>query len=514
MTNFSPYANYGYLALIKETTPWAAVKPTNYIRYINEWIETNFWISNVQEIAWSRERNIRSVPNQIESSWTIEFYTDSKNIWHFLRWLFWAPTSQTITASTSYRHIFTVTDTPKTYTLDIKSADAPWVHRYIWVQFTSLEFTWDDNKIKCTVWVTPRKAFINARVTTSASSWTTLLVDQTTWLTTSDTISILQNENGYTNVADLTITSVDSDTQLTVSTIWTTIDVWDLVVIKKSTPSYVDDKVFTWLWWWQVYTWDDIDNTTTDNKESFTLTYNNEVEARYFWGVEESSRYAWDVITKWYTATWQISKFYDSESNIDRLRKNEKFWLRLFLQWETALESNSAIKASSVWWSWNGFKVEASTAGKAWNDINVTLVIASDDNLAVSKSWNNVIVSLANTTASKNTWTLIASIINALSWVDATAEGTGTEQFTSAIDNQNLWSYIWQTNVVWRDASEKPYLQFDHSCAKIDPYFPWWSEDDILMEEIPLTFYKDVETATIPKKWSTKIYLYNSISSY
>ena len=68
MSNFSPYANYGYLSMIKETTAGTPVTPTNYLRLVSEGIETNFGTSNVQEIAGSRERNIRSVPNQIEIS--------------------------------------------------------------------------------------------------------------------------------------------------------------------------------------------------------------------------------------------------------------------------------------------------------------------------------------------------------------------------------------------------------------------------------------------------------------
>jgi len=68
----------------------------------------------------------------------------------------------------------------------------------------------------------------------------------------------------------------------------------------------------------------------------------------------------------------------------------------------------------------------------------VTLVIASNDTLAASISGNNVTVSLANTTASKNTGTLIAAAINALATVDAAAVSTGAQQFTTAIDSQNL----------------------------------------------------------------------------
>lgn len=514
MPNFSPYANYGYLSMIKETTAGTAITPTNYLRLVSEGIETKFGVSNVMEIAGSRERNIRSVPNRIEVGGDVEFYVESKMIGHFLRGLFGAPTTQTLTAATAFRHVFEVTDTPKTYTIDIKPADAPWTHRYFGVQITSLKFEGDDNKIKCTASLSPRKAFINARVTTAANSGTALAIDQTAGLTTSDTILILDKSDGYTTLATLTISGVTSDTLLAVSTIGVQLDIGDLVVIKKATATYDQDRVFTWLGGSSVSTGDDIDNVTAVNKEAFELEFKNEVEARYFAGLEESARYPGDVITKGYSANGRIDKFYESESNIDKLRKNEKFGLRVLMQGETAIEANSAVAASSTWGASNGFVVTAAAAGKAGNDINVTLVMNTADTLTATQTGNNILVKLASTTASNNTGTLIAAAIDALSLVTGAAVGTGATQFVAAVDNQNLGFYAGQTNVVGRDANEKPYLQFDAAAAKIEAYFPGGKEDDILMEEIPLTFYKDVETAIIPKKWSNRVALVNAVSAY
>lgn len=437
-------------------------------------------------------------------------------IGHFLRAVYGAPTSQVLVSGVANRHGFQVTSTPKTYTIDIQGGDAPWVHRYFGVVITNLKFEQDDNKIKCTATLAPRKAFITARITTAVGSGTALAVDQNAGLTTSDTILVIDKADGYTTKATLTITAVGSDgLGLTVSTIGTSLAAGDLIVIKRaSTVTYSQDKVFTWLGGSQVSTGDDIDNTSVSNRENFSLEYMNEVDPRWFAGLEESSRYPGDVITKGYAGKGQLDKFWDSESNIDKMRKNEKFGYRLLMQGETALSANSAVAASSTWGAGTGFIVTAATAGKAGNDINVTLVIAEDDNLAATQTGNNIVVSLANTTASKNTGTLIAAAIDALSLVTAAAVSTGAQQFTTAIDNQNLGFYVGQTNIVGRDANEKPYLQFDNACAKIAPYFPGGSEDDILMEEIPLDFYQDVETATIPKKWSTRIFLVNSVTSY
>lgn len=516
MSNFSPYADFGSLSLIAEATPGVPLTPTKSLRFLEESLETNFGVSNVQEIAGSRERNIRSVANKIEITGDVKFYVESKMIGHFLRAVFGAPTSQVLTAGVAIRHAFAVTNTPKTYTIDIKPADAPWVHRYYGVQITNIKFEQDDNRIVCTATLAPRKAFIVAEVTKAAASGTALEIDQTAGLTTADSILILSKADGFTTKTTLTISNIDSDLLLTTSTIGVSLAVGDLVVIAKPTTviPFDQDKVFTWLGGSQVSAGDDIDNTTAVNKENFNLEYTNEIEARWFAGPEESARFAGDIITKGYFGKGGVMKYYDAEANIDKMRKNTKFGHRVFMQGETPLEANAAVKASSTWGASNGFKVEASTAGKAGNDINVTLVIAADDNLAADKTGNNIIVSLANTTASKNTGTLIAAAIDALTGVDGTAVGTGATQFTAAEDNANLGFKSSGTNVVGRDASEKPYIQFDNACAKIAPYFPGGSEDDILMEEIPLDFFQDVETPVNPKKWSTRIFLVNSITSY
>jgi len=157
---------------------------------------------------------------------------------------------------------------------------------------TALKFEQDDNRLKCTATLAPRKAFINARVTTAANSGTALSLDQTAGLTTADTILVIKWEDGFTTVKELTITAVTSDVLLAVSTIDVQIDVGDIVVIKKAaTVTYNQDNIFTWMGGSQVAIGSDIDNTTAVNKENFSLEYMNEVEARWFAGLEESSRF-------------------------------------------------------------------------------------------------------------------------------------------------------------------------------------------------------------------------------
>ena len=514
MSNFAPYSNYGYISLIKEATEGTAVKPTNYLRIISDTLLPSFNIAPVQEVAGDRERNIRSLKGQIEMAGDIVFNVESKMIGHFLRGMFGVPTTQTLTAGVAFRHIFTVTDTPKTYTIDAKVANSPWVHRFYGTKINQLSIETADNKIQCTASLMPRKAFINAFVTTAVNSGTTLTVDQTSGLTTSDTILVIDKADGFTTVKELTITSIDSETQLTVSTINVQLDVNDIVVIKASTASYTQDPVFALLGGTEISVGDDIDNLTAKDKENFSLSYQNEVEAKYASGHDEVSRFPADILTKGYSGTGNLSRFYDSELNIAKLRQNVKFALRVMLEGETAIEANVAVKASSQFGTGTGFSVTATTAGKAGNDISVTMVIASVDTLSASITGNNVLISLASTTASKNTGTLIAAAVNALTGVDSAAVSTGAEQFTTAISSVNLGFNSTGTNVAGRDASEKPYLQFDNADVRTDPYFVNNTEDAIVMEEIPLTFYKDIESGTYAKQWSTRVFLVNNVSAY
>lgn len=515
MPNFSPYANFGSLSIKKESTAGTAVIPDTWLGILAESVVPNFNIVPVQTIAGERERNVRSVPGQIEISGDVEFYVEPKTVGHFLRALFGAPTTQTLTAATAFRHGFEVSNTPLTYTIDIQPADAPWVHRFYGVQISKLSFSHQDNLIKCTATLMPRKAFVNSRVLADVAAGTALTLDQTAGLVAGDSILIVQKEDGYTTVQERIIASITNDTSLEVTVAFNAqVDTDDVVVIKRQTASYDQNLELTWLGGTEISTGDDVDNVSSEDFESFNVDFTNETEQRWFAGKEESARYPGDVLTKGYVAEGNIGKFYDSESKLDKARKNDKLGLRLLFQGQTAIEANAAVKASSIWGATaNGFKVEASTAGKAGNDINVTLVIAADDNLAASMSGNNILVELANTTAAKNTGTLIAAAVNALAGVDGTAEGTGAEQFTAAEANANLGFKSSGTNVAGRDASEKPYLQIDLADVRLNAFFPNASEDNILQQEMPFTAYKD-SIGQQKKDWSTRLFLVNDVSAY
>lgn len=517
MANFAPYSNYGYFALKKEANANTAVLPDVYQKITSESLQAAFNIQPINEIAGDRERFIKSIQGTIEMSGDVEFFVEEKLIGHWLTGVF-GVAEDDLADTDIYRHIWYVQDEGKTYTFDVQPGNAPWVHRYFGVRIMSMNFTKEDNGIMCTASCMPTKAFLLAKVTVAVNSGTTLTLDQTEGLTTDDTIIVLQKENGFTTVKELDISSINSATELTTSTIDVQIDVGDIVVIKRATvteSSYTQCQPFQFANGTVISEGSDIDNTTAITKEDYEITFTNDLEARFGSGATEASRYPFEVLTKGYNATGSMTRFYNSELNLSRLRGNEKVAVRYKFMGLEAIAANSAQKASSTWGTTNGFKIEASTAGVAGNDINVRIVINSTDTLAATKSGNDITIALANTTASNNTGTLIAAAVNALSGVDATAEGTGAEEFTTAADVVNLGAKGTGTDVVGLDANQKPYLQVDFANVRYNPFSINNEEDNIIPEEVTFQAYKDQSCGdTKQRGWSTRVTLVNGVASY
>ena len=515
---FNPYANYGYAAITKQSNE-NAIKPTIYVKIISESLMPTFNRQGINEIAGSRARDIRSIQGSIEMGGEIEFFVDDKVIGHFLTSFFGLPTTQT--ASTGiYRHQFNLQKNDAIYTIDINPADAPWVHRFISVHINGLSFSKEDNAIKVTAQCMPTKAFVTSLVTEAiASTGTTLKLKQTTGLTTADSIIVIDKDDGVTELGTRTISSITNETQLEVGSAFDfQVDVDDIIVIKRATiteADYSQCEPFQFSNGTGIFTGKDIDNVVADDKEDLTMEFANEIEPKTVSGLNEVSRYPAKMFLKGQTANLNVTKFYSNQSNISKLQDNTKIAMRVLMQKRNAITANSAQKASSTFGTTNGFKVEASTAGKAGNDLNITIVLNTTDDLAASKSGNNILLKLANATASKNTGTLIAAALDALTGVDATAQGDGTEQFTTASANVNLGNKGTGTDVVGLDASTVPYLEFNFADVRLDPFFPNMSEDEIVMEEIPMVSYIDSSCRNDQKKnWGARVFLVNSVASY
>ena len=509
--NANSYSKKGYLALKKESTANTPVQPDTFIELLDENIQTQYNIQPIDSVAGDRSQRLRSVKDKIIIEGSITVYLDANTIGYFLEGVLGNATTTTLTAATMFQHVFTPQDTLVTYTMDCKKADSDFVYRYAGVVIKKIAFSQSDNKIQATLDVVAQSSFTSARVTTDASSGTTLAVDQTKGITTDDTIIVLDKDDHSTSLKELTITTVDSELQLTTDTIDVALEDGDIVVIKKGTASYDLADNMIWIGGSDYYigskATNPIDNTSAIDAEDYTMEVENDVEARHSAvGVNFADRFPTNILLKSIRCGGSFTKFFETIEYMEELRNNQKIGTRMLSQ-DAVLDDNSAVAATATIGSGGDgtVTITATTAGRAGEDYNVTIEVASDDTLAATIDGKNITVSLANTTASKNTATLVAGVIDALTGIGAAASGTGATEFAiAAADKVNLGDVI-----SGRDALEKESLQISFAQTKYGVFGDDVTADDIINEEVPFEAESDNNDNEL-----CKVVLRNSISSY
>jgi len=448
---------------------------------------------------------MRFVKNTVPISGSIEIYCEPSTLGYFLNNYFGAATETVIEAGIINLHEFKLTGTePPTYTYEFQVAGAAYVERFFGCRISKLSFAQVDNVIKLTMDIVGQKAFSNAKVTKEATSGTELLVDQTSGLTTSDSIKVL-NASTFTEIAEYTIAAIVSETELTVSTISDTLPVDALVVIASQSPTYSlsSDLIYKGGSCYKIGV--DIDNTSSRAIEDFTFEFNRESESFFAaCGYDVVSRMASAIKLKSVDAIGSMKKYYDTQEYLDKLRQKEDFAARLKILGAATGTNAAAVAATRVYdngTGTDGFNVTASTAGEDGNDINVILEINTIDTLAAAISGNTVTVSLANTTSSNNTGTLIAAAIDALTGVDSAAEGAGTDEFTVAATKINLAG--------GRDAYQKEMLQIDFYKCNYDPFNVAIGEDEIVSQDMNMMTAYDT-----PNAGNFGVSLRSAITSY
>jgi len=318
-TPFYAYGKRGYLAVVKETTAGTAVKPTNYGYFDAESIVTGYESDVLGPAANTRSKNYFMVPGKNAApAGQLSMQMQPAILGHFLSGCFGSPSTSGPTDTAAYTHTFasTASGSIPTYTLDIGNTDSTYVKRYVGCQFGNYK-----PYIKGNVWMTDfsvmaRYSFTKAKVATTASSGTTLVLDSNHGLTTSDTIYVSFKDS--TNQAEYTIAAVNTNgTTLTLGSAITgvTHTAGDLVVIKKSTPSYSSASPYMQ---WMGGTTTSIGTTVSgasavQRLEDFTIDFNQDLEARYAPnGTGDFSRFPATILVKGYGAT-MTTKFYHQD---------------------------------------------------------------------------------------------------------------------------------------------------------------------------------------------------------
>ncbi len=393
MPDVKPYSKFGHLAIGAESTPGTVVKPSIFLELLNENLKADYNIVDATTIAGSPERRQRSVKDKIEIAGEITVLVDARNIGYWLAGMFGSPSTKTIESgnNATYQHTFEPSTSPKTYTIEIRPADADFVYRYVGCRITKLSLSQVDNKYQAVIGIMGQKVFTNARVTEQKTSGTSLPVDQTTGLLTTDRIIIKDKDDPSTNVAEKTISAIPSENEITLgSALAVTASVNDIAVIKRQTPSYTLSSIMIWRGGTQHMSGDDIDNTSEDDAEDFTLDIDNEFEPRWKSGKDQEARSPEAILQKSFGAQGSFMQYFKNPGNIDKLRSNAKVALRV-RTYGDRLSTNSAQVANFLLGSGtSGVLMSASTAGEAGNDLNITVTQNNSDNLVAVKTGNNI----------------------------------------------------------------------------------------------------------------------------
>lgn len=503
----NPFSKLGYLAIGEEGSQGNAVVPDTFVELQSENVVVNYPVTPVTPIAGKRDTNIRPAKEKIEISGDVTILVEPKTIGEFLQNFAGAPSTETIEADKSYEHVWELANTnEKTYTFDIKPADADHITRIVGVKISQLAFSQTDNKIQCVISIIGQKAFTNARVTEALANGTGLKVDQTSGLNTSDVLRIIDKDTLALNDT-ASISSIGSELSITLGEN-ATASVGDIIAIQKASSviyTVSDNLILIGGTDFKMKAKNEsgnpIDNVEENNLEDFSLNFLNDLEARYTAdGCNLANRFPSSVKTKGFTVNGNIISMYTTSSRVDDMRTNEQVALRFDICGKQ-IDTNSAVASTLQFGDGDGeVLITASVASSTGSNLNIRIITNSEDTLAAEKTDNNILVKLADTTTASNTATLVAAVIDALSGVSASVSGAGTDIVVVA-SKVNLSG--------GRDANEKELLRFDLNNVIYDPYAPNISEDDIVVEDIPFNGYFDSTDSR-----TAKIVLRNSVASY
>lgn len=237
--------------------------------------------------------------------------------------------------STVYGHEFKAPQsTLPTYTLEIGYDDM--AYRFGGLRFNGLNpISQNDNIMTAEVMVTARSEFKHARVTsavTAGAGSKTIPLDQTTGLTTSDTIKVFRPSTGafldFSAASTKTHTpaTIPGETSITVTNLETALAIGDLIVLAPQTPSYSLGKEFSWIGGSVVRAGSTMATAITASAasiEAYTLQIMNEIEARHAAnGTNLVNRFPSKNHLKKFSGEGTIRKAYLDQTFLDRMRNS------------------------------------------------------------------------------------------------------------------------------------------------------------------------------------------------
>lgn len=312
-----------YIVVKKEATEGVAVKPDTYLEAFTV-EEDQAYVQRFMTVAATTvEKNFRAVIGRNEApKLTVKAPAQAKTLGHFLQMAYGAPTTTGPTDTSAYTHQFNVATTIPTYTVDVASKDFTSVHRYIGVKADKLGLSVGNDILEANAGLQGLRSFIVARVTTTASSGTTLVISSTDGLTLTDTITVSKGDS--TNSADYSISAINVDgVTLTLGSSITgkAHTAGDRVVIKSSTPSYALGSTFTMPGASDFSIGTTIGAVAAYDAEEFSFEFTRDLEPRWaYTGTKESDRFPVALLPKAVAASTSFKWYYQDPKWIDYVR--------------------------------------------------------------------------------------------------------------------------------------------------------------------------------------------------
>lgn len=325
------YGKYEYLAVKKQTAFGTYAKPDTFIEFDDADVNPGYEGKFRNVAVASRSKNGRYVKGKNGPvTGTLKLPVQSKTYGHILQMAYGAPQTSGPTDS-AYTHVFTpsAAGTLVPYTMDFALIGKGYVHRFLDMVASSIKNAYSDDYLTADVGLFGLAAFKVARVTTTASSGTALVISSTLGLTLTDTIIVSQGDG--TNSEELTISNINADgVTLTTSTISKTHIAGDRVVIKASTPSYTTGSQFTGVGGSQFYIGTTLAGVAAYDAEDFTLDFTQNLASPHaLTGVKEADRWPTKVLPNDYEFKTTFKWYHDDPKWTDYARDRSQLATKL-----------------------------------------------------------------------------------------------------------------------------------------------------------------------------------------
>lgn len=340
------YSKIGYFALKKETTQGTSVQPDVYIEMLDETIKSAKPIVPSAPVYGNISKHLHANRGMADGpAGDIKFEIEPNSFGYILD-MFATASSSGPTDTTAYTHVFSFphTNDPNTYTIDIAMGGDNFVKRYVGCVGTGFNIEVVDNVLVGSLSIQAESEFIVATVSATVSSGTTLTLSQTTGITTDDTLILSPMVS--TETEEVTVTSVDSETQLTVSTISSTHTAGDVITIKKGTASFSQLSKFTWIGNTVYKEASAIGSVACVSMEQFSTELVRDVEVIHGTSCtanQEIAYYPTTVLTKGFESSCTVQKYWEDEEQQKVYQQGEQYAI------ETESTNNDLAGAASVY---------------------------------------------------------------------------------------------------------------------------------------------------------------------